>query len=46
MKTIATAGGVVSGLSKDVMLVVRTIRPLEWIKNLFVFAPIFFSGEA
>jgi 4-hydroxybenzoate polyprenyltransferase len=46
MKTIATAGGVVSGLSKDVMLVVRTMRPLEWIKNLFVFAPIFFSGEA
>ena len=46
MKAIATAGEVVSGLSKDVVLIVRTMRPLEWIKNLFVFAPIFFSGEA
>jgi 4-hydroxybenzoate polyprenyltransferase len=46
MKAIATAGEVVSGLSKDVGLIVRTMRPLEWIKNLFVFAPIFFSGEA
>lgn len=46
MKAIATAGEVVSGLSKDVVLIIRTMRPLEWIKNLFVFAPIFFSGEA
>jgi 4-hydroxybenzoate polyprenyltransferase len=46
MKAIATAGEVVSGLSKDLLLIIRTMRPLEWIKNLFVFAPIFFSGEA
>jgi 4-hydroxybenzoate polyprenyltransferase len=46
MKAIALAGEVVSGLSKDMALIVRTMRPLEWIKNLFVFAPIFFSGGA
>jgi 4-hydroxybenzoate polyprenyltransferase len=46
MKAIASAGEVVSGLSKELALVVRTMRPLEWIKNLFVFAPIFFGGEA
>jgi 4-hydroxybenzoate polyprenyltransferase len=46
MKAIVAAGEVVFGLSKDVALIVRTMRPLEWIKNLFVFAPIFFSGEA
>ena len=46
MKAMATAGEVVSGISKDVALIVRTMRPLEWIKNIFVFAPIFFSGGA
>lgn len=46
MKAMALAGEVVSGISKDVALVVRTMRPLEWIKNIFVFAPIFFSGGA
>jgi 4-hydroxybenzoate polyprenyltransferase len=46
MKVIALAGEVVSSFSKDIVLIGRTMRPLEWIKNVFVFAPIFFSGEA
>lgn len=46
MKAMVLAGEVVSGLSKEMTLIVRTMRPLEWIKNVFVFAPIFFSGEA
>ncbi|WP_447983124.1 decaprenyl-phosphate phosphoribosyltransferase [Nitrospira sp. Nam74] len=46
MKVVALAGEVVSGFSKDMVLIGRTMRPLEWIKNVFVFAPVFFSGEA
>ena len=46
MKAMVLAGEVISGVSKEMTLIVRTMRPLEWIKNLFVFAPIFFSGEA
>src|SRR5690242_11715153 len=46
MKAMVLAGEVVSGLSKEMTLIVRTMRPLEWIKNVFVFAPVFFSGEA
>lgn len=46
MKTIAIAGEAITTASKDAVLVARTMRPLEWIKNIFVFAPIFFSGGA
>lgn len=46
MKTITLAGEFLSGLSKEAFLILRTMRPLEWIKNLFVFAPVFFSGES
>ena len=46
MKAIPLAHGVLSSLSRDIVLVVKTMRPGEWIKNFFVFAPIFFSGSA
>lgn len=46
MKAMVSAGEVVSSFSKDLMLLGRTMRPLDWIKNVFVFAPVFFSGEA
>ncbi len=34
-----------SHISKRVAVVWTAIRPAEWIKNTFVFAPMFFSGQ-
>lgn len=39
-----------NGVALNLMIyggfILITIRPLDWIKNLLVFAPVFFSGEA
>lgn len=46
MRTSVQTGDIASALSRDAALIWRAMRPLDWIKNLFVFAPLFFSGEA
>ncbi|MGH7232968.1 MAG: decaprenyl-phosphate phosphoribosyltransferase [Nitrospiraceae bacterium] len=49
MKTVSLVGHVgeaASSLLKHAGLFGRTMRPLDWTKNAFVFAPVFFSGEA
>lgn len=35
-----------TGLWRNVVLLFTAMRPIEWIKNAFVVAPLFFSGQA
>lgn len=46
MKAGTASEGVVSIFAHEAGLIIKTMRPIEWIKNLFVFAPIFFAHEA
>jgi decaprenyl-phosphate phosphoribosyltransferase len=46
MKAVTLTDGFISVLSRDAVLILRAMRPVEWIKNGFVFAPLFFSGSA
>jgi 4-hydroxybenzoate polyprenyltransferase len=34
-----------SHLKESAQAILKSLRPLEWLKNLFVFSPLFFSGE-
>lgn len=36
----------IKGIRSTTGYVWKTMRPIHWIKNLFVFAPLFFSGQA
>src|SRR5574337_1711370 len=46
MKDFAETRATLVGHSRSAVMVCQSMRPLEWIKNLFVFAPLFFSGQA
>jgi 4-hydroxybenzoate polyprenyltransferase len=35
-----------AGFWRNIALLIAAMRPIEWVKNVFVVAPLFFSGQA